>query len=103
MNPFIIAAVLVLSPVSAWPHDDAAWIDHGKYRSTVNNTLCCGPNDCFVVPAEDMSAWAGGWNNNVTGELVPYRETHSSEDGQFWRCKHSDGSRRCFFAPQPST
>src|SRR5262245_61926059 len=26
-----------------------------------------------------------------------------SPDGEFWRCKRPDGSRRCFFAPPPST
>lgn len=99
----VLVFALALSPVSAWPHDDAEWINHGRYHSLTDGSHCCGQNDCFVVPTEDMSALAGGWNNNVTGEMVPYRETQSSEDGQFWRCKRHDGSRRCFFAPQPST
>lgn len=94
---------MFFSVAPAWAHDDAEWINHGRYHSLADGSHCCGPNDCFVVPAEHMSALPSGWNINTTGELVPYRETQSSEDGQFWRCKRHDGSRRCFFAPQPST
>ena len=33
-------------------------------------------------------------------EAVPFSEALPSPDGEFWRCKRPDGSRRCFFAPQ---
>jgi hypothetical protein len=36
-------------------------------------------------------------------ESVPFAEAQPSPDGEFWRCKRPDGSRRCFFAPPPST
>lgn len=100
---YIVALAAALFAFDAHAHDDAEWINHGMYRSPTDGSHCCGPNDCFVVPAVQMSAWAGGWNVKTTGELIPYSETQSSEDGQFWRCKRHDGSRRCFFAPQPST
>jgi hypothetical protein len=36
-------------------------------------------------------------------ETVPFAETQPSPDGAYWRCKRPDGSRRCFFAPMPSS
>jgi hypothetical protein len=32
-------------------------------------------------------------------EVVMQQEAMPSPDGQFWRCRRPDGSRRCFFAP----
>ena len=36
-------------------------------------------------------------------EFIPQSEAQPSPDGQFWRCKRPDGSRRCFFAPPPNS
>jgi hypothetical protein len=36
-------------------------------------------------------------------ESVPFNEAQPSPDGEFWRCKRPDGTRRCFFAPPPAT
>ena len=36
-------------------------------------------------------------------ESVPFSEAQPSPDGEFWRCKRPDGTRRCFFAPPPAT
>jgi hypothetical protein len=36
-------------------------------------------------------------------EAVPFSEAQPSPDGEFWRCKRPDGTRRCFFAPPPAT
>ena len=33
---------------------------------------------------------------------TPFNEAQPSPDGEFWRCKRADGSRRCFFAPPPT-
>jgi hypothetical protein len=33
---------------------------------------------------------------------VPFNEAQPSPDGEYWRCKRPDGSRRCFFAPPPT-
>lgn len=78
------------------------WINHGNFKSP-NGEHCCGNNDCFAVPASEMRSTAAGWLIESLDELVPYSEAQPSEDGQFWRCKRYDGSRRCFFAPQPSS
>ncbi|MGH6922946.1 MAG: hypothetical protein ACRED5_04170 [Propylenella sp.] len=92
--------VLALSTLPASAHD--FWINHGSYKSP-KGEHCCGDNDCFLVPASDMQSTAAGWLIKSLGETIPYGEAQSSEDGEFWRCKRYDGSRRCFFAPQPSS
>ena len=45
----------------------------------------------------------GGTTSFMINEIVPYRETQVSRDGKYWRCHKPDKSRRCFFAPPPST
>lgn len=82
------------SPASA--HD--SWINHSGAKG-IDGTHCCGVNDCFVVSKKDMQPTAAGWLIKPTGEIVPYAESQSSEDQDFWRCKRYDGTRRCFFAP----
>jgi hypothetical protein len=37
------------------------------------------------------------------GIHVPFGEAQPSPDGEFWRCRRPNGSRRCFFGPPPST
>jgi len=87
---------------------------------------CCGEGDCFVIPAIYVSARADGYHVIFTKwgpapapdgidkrvspfdpdlrfETVPYSEAQPWPDGQYWRCKRPDGSRRCFFAPPPNT
>ncbi len=95
------AAIVVLASFSlpASAHD--FWINHGNYKSPKDGSHCCGHNDCFLVPASDMKPTAHGWLIQSLGETIPYSEAHTSEDGEFWRCKRYDGSRRCFFAPEP--
>jgi len=93
-----IALTSLVLPASAHDH----WINHGNYRAPTGEH-CCGPNDCFMVPANDMTPTAAGWLIKSLGETIPYSEAQPSEDGDFWRCKRYDGSRRCFFAPQPSS
>ncbi len=65
---------------------------------------CCGAGDCFTVPGEKVSMNGIGYIlKEYDNELVPFSETQPSPDGAYWRCKRADGSRRCFFAPPPST
>jgi hypothetical protein len=63
--------------------------------------LCCGVGDCVAV--EPVRTTARGFLIEMNKELVPFSEAQPSPDGQFWRCHKPDGSRRCFFAPPPST
>ena len=95
------ALVLLLLAPTASAHD--FWINQSGYKSPVDGSHCCGNNDCFTVPASQMRPTPEGWLIITTGETVPYGEAQASEDGEFWRCKRYDGSRRCFFAPQPSS
>jgi hypothetical protein len=98
---------LVLSVAA---HD--SWISRGSLRNAAGE-WCCGEGDCFVIPVSQVSARADGYrlwvkqiedgNERVRAEIVPYAEAQPSPDGAYWRCKRSDGSRRCFFAPPPNT
>ncbi len=97
---FFAAMVLAFSTPYASAHD--FWISHGKYKSP-RGEHCCGDNDCFLVPAREVRATAAGWLIESLGETIPYSEVQASEDGAFWRCKRYDGSRRCFFAPEPTS
>lgn len=76
------------------------WINYGGYVDPTNPQVhCCGKNDCPVVPDSDVEASPAGWRIKSTGEVVPFSQTYTSEDGKFYRCHRFDGSRRCFFAP----
>ena len=56
-----------------------------------------------VDRVEPVRAMADGYHVLAYNEVVPYSEAKPSRDGMFWRCQRPDGSRRCFFAPPPST
>ena len=90
-------------------HD--SWISRGDHRNAAGE-WCCGEGDCFVVPKERVMMTGEGYviiHGPLAGigpsmyEAVPFSEAQPSPDGEFWRCKRPDGSRRCFFAPPPST
>jgi hypothetical protein len=81
------------------PGDD--WIMKGQKRNAYGE-WCCGDGDCFKIPGEQIAVRRDGYLLFNT-ELVPFAEAQPSPDGTFWRCKRPDGSRRCFFAPPPST
>lgn len=94
----ILTLTLYAPPAAA--HD--FWINWGGYRSPVDGTHCCGDNDCHELSADEVKITPRGYAL-ANGELVPFSEAQPSEDGEYWRCKRYDGSRRCFFAPQPGT
>jgi hypothetical protein len=89
-------AVSATGPASSLAHDH--WINHGGYASPRDGIPCCGDDDCFLVPEESVRITAQGYALR-SGEQIPFREALVSEDGRYWRCQRSDGSRRCFFAP----
>jgi hypothetical protein len=91
-----VVAFFVVGLRSSLAHDH--WINHGRYASPKDGMRCCGENDCFVVPEESVRITAHGYAL-ASGEQIPFREALVSEDGRYWRCQRSDGSRRCFFAP----
>jgi len=94
------ALALTLLSSSAFAHD--FWINHGNYTSPTDGVHCCGDNDCRALEPSDVKITPKGYVL-TNGELVPFTEAQPSEDGEYWRCKRYDGSRRCFFAPQPSS
>jgi hypothetical protein len=86
-------------------HAHDFWINHGMYTSP-QGVHCCGQNDCHEVPGDEVRAGPAGYMLILDGdriETVPYQEAQPSEDGKYWRCQRYDGSRRCFFAPQPGS
>jgi hypothetical protein len=97
--------VLMLWQALAHAHDTGpgAWISNGHFTSPIDGSHCCGPADCVLVSSEEVSERAGGYYLKTFDEVVPFPEVQASRDGRFWRCKRPDGSRRCFFAPPPST
>lgn len=110
------ARLLVLIPVLlvgtlAVAHD--SWISRGGHRNAAGE-WCCGEGDCFAIPPGSVEYTLGQlastdgthvvWGYKLFGvEFVPETEAMPSPDGQFWRCKRPDGTRRCFFAPPPNT
>jgi hypothetical protein len=92
--------VLTFFAQPTFAHD--FWINHGNYKSPADGSHCCGDNDCKMLSPEEVRITPRGYVL-TNGELVPFSEAQGSEDGLFWRCKRHDGSRRCFFAPQPSS
>jgi microcystin-dependent protein len=96
---FLIAFLLTAAlKTAAIGHD--SWIFGGGYRNGAGE-WCCGAGDCFMV--EPVRTTAAGYLILALNETVPFAEAQPSPDGKFWRCKRPDGSRRCFFAPPPST
>ena len=96
--PFLLVFLTcLLVSTDLFAHD--SWISRGALRNGAGE-WCCGEGDCFVVPSDEVSMGATGYN--IYGnEMVPFSEAQPSPDGAFWRCKRPDGSRRCFFAPPP--
>jgi hypothetical protein len=101
VRPSLMAAFIVLLASPSLAHD--SWIARGAYRGPVNGEWCCGHNDCFAIPEDRVHTNGVGYELTSHGETVPYREVLTSEDGKYWRCHRPDGSRRCFFAPKPSS
>ncbi len=97
LSAAILGLAFFSSPATA--HD--FWINHGNYTSK-EGVHCCGDNDCSALEPNDVKITPRGYVL-TNGELVPFTEAQPSEDGEYWRCKRFDGSRRCFFAPQPSS
>jgi hypothetical protein len=90
-----VVGVLVTVTSQTLAHD--SWISRGALRNAAGE-WCCGEGDCFVVPGNQVNVTPAGYRL-VNGEIVPFHEAQPSPDGEYWRCKRPDGSRRCFFAP----
>ncbi len=95
-----LALALVLLASQAFAHGPGDWIAKGGYRNAVGD-LCCGERDCFELLDEDVAITGAGYLVKSLRETVPYSEAQPSPDGKYWRCQWG-GSRKCFFAPQPT-
>ncbi len=77
------------------------WINNSNYKSLTDQSHCCGDNDCVAISPDNVKVTAAGYalSTPFAGEVVPYSDSQTSEDENYWRCKRYDGTRRCFFAP----
>jgi len=99
---FLLGGLAGLIATGALAHDrfgNPNWIANGHFTSPIDGSHCCGVADCFEIPASDVQETNGGYLLIRMNEVVPAREVQVSKDGNYWRCKKPDGSRRCFFAP----
>ena len=97
----VCVAILVLMGIARADHD---WF-HGTRNAA--GELCCGENDCLEINAREIAHRGGFYflflDGSTLPEVIPESEVQLSRDGRYWRCHRSDGSRRCFFAPPPTT
>ena len=101
----LLSAVALVMATGALAHDQYGnpnWINIGRFVSPMDGSLCCGEHDCIEIPASEVQESHGGYYLTRLNETVPPREVQISRDGNYWRCKKPDGSRRCFFAPPPA-
>ena len=117
------SVALLGAALIALAHGPADWIMQGQHKNTAGE-WCCGEADCFVVTGvATVTTPAPGYRLKGSiledgrerpddkdgrerpddNEFIPRSEAQPSPDGQFWRCKRPDGSRRCFFAPPPNS
>jgi len=105
LTRFVLALLGLLIAGNLHAHDQLGnpnWIANGHYTSPIDGSHCCGINDCAELSSDDVREVAGGYYIAKLNEVIPFREVQVSRDGQYWRCKKPDGSRRCFFAPPGS-
>ena len=107
----LVAAIVLTACVGGDSLAHDSWISRGNHRNAAGE-WCCGAGDCFIVPKERVMMTGEGYvviHGPLAGvgpqfhEAVPFSEAQPSPDGEFWRCRRPNGSRRCFFAPPPST
>jgi hypothetical protein len=85
------------SPAKA--HD--FWMDRQKVDPLTKH-LCCGENDCKIVPSEIAHVTPNGYRLDDSGETIPWDHVQISPDGYMWRCRWG-GETQCFFAPPPGS
>jgi hypothetical protein len=96
MRTTVIFALIVMAFVPrASAHD--FWID-GRHVDPATKKLCCGENDCRMVPLETAHVTHDGYRLEDTDEVIPWSRVQPSPDGAMWRCRWG-GQTQCFFAP----
>jgi hypothetical protein len=72
---------------------------NGNAVDPITKNLCCGQNDCFVVPLEHVHYNSlGDALIDTDGDRIPANRIQPSPDGFAWRCRWG-GETKCFFAP----
>ncbi|MBM4071734.1 MAG: hypothetical protein FJ271_22830 [Planctomycetes bacterium] len=92
-----LAALLLLAPISALAHGDAAWI-----RDNPKTAWCCNEKDCGIAPADAITRVDGGWQVIRTGQVIRDGDPsiYPSPDLHIWWCRWPDPNNvRCLFIP----
>lgn len=109
MRKFFCFIVTILTISTATAHD--SWINRKGLKNPVDGSLCCGEGDCGMLDPGSVKLTSQGYEihgfvtidgtgaRERVDEVVPMSEAQPSPDGESWRCKRYDGSRRCFFTP----
>jgi hypothetical protein len=92
----LLVFVLVATPITAASAHDF-WIDRRKV-DPLTKKLCCGENDCQIVPEDVVHITPSGYRLDDTGETIPLARVQPSPDGLTWRCRWG-GQTQCFFSP----
>jgi hypothetical protein len=90
----ILACLLLLASSVAWAHDFYTGAKNGIGES------CCGMNDCFPIPNEEVRLTPRGYAVLFNGAFVDVPRSHvlHSPDGRFHKCVWG-GEVKCFYAP----
>jgi hypothetical protein len=63
---------------------------------------CCNAFDCAGDRRGETKVTPRGYVLE-NGEMIPHSNAAISGDGQYWQCRRSDKSSRCFFFPPSAT
>jgi hypothetical protein len=107
----LVAAIVLTACVGGDSLAHDSWISRGNHRNAAGE-WCCGAGDCFIVPKERVMMTGEGYVV-IQGPHLPAlgrnstRRCHSAKLSRrptaSSGCRRPNGSRRCFFAPPPST
>lgn len=92
---FLACALLSMTPALA--HN--FWLNSAQVDPQTK-LLCCGQNDCHLIPVTNAHPTSAGYSLDDTGEVIPWPRVQPSPDGGIWACRWG-GETKCFFAPVP--
>jgi hypothetical protein len=96
----LLGIVLIALVLDGGASAHESWINK-EHRTNAAGEWCCNALDCAIVPEEKIKVTRRGYLLD-TGELIPHASAGMSGDSQYWRCRRSDNTTRCFFFPTSS-
>ena len=101
----VLVAPLLLTGAVGHAHDEHQWVQDKQLRGP-SGQLCCGQNDCHLLPAEQLLPVENGWEVYWQGrtEFVLEKDTvKRAPDGRAHICLTGDGLIRCLIVPPPGS